>query len=220
MGNREQLRDSLQKDSQQRKDGFWHSKAYHRFFEGYSEVTVPNPKGKGTIIQRIYSGNYYRQDLTKSKRILLRVLYVLLFLGAAYLFISSAVSPLPSNSIRYVTVTQAISLTLLVWILIVFLTYLPAGWDMTIHGYRTTSLALLKASLFSTFSLGAVALATMVFIIFSRPNEVQAELTCTAKYLVAGILVFSIYLIEKKVSYLIIPSQNSLPVESNEPKLD
>ena len=118
---RDKLRSSLQKDSPQRKRGIWHSKAYHRFFEGYSEFTVPTPNGKGYKIQRVYTGNTYRQDLTKGQRGLLRVLYVVLFVCAVYLFVSCAVLPLPSNSTWYVTLPQAVSLPFLFWIANCFL---------------------------------------------------------------------------------------------------
>ena len=157
LGNKEQLRSSLQKDSPQRKRGRWHSKAYHQFFEGYSEVAVPSPNGTGTVIQRIYTGDYYRQDLTKDQRILLRVLYMVLFLCVAYLFVSSAMLPLPSNSTWYVTITQAVSIPFLFWILIVFYSYIPAKRDLTIHEYRSSSLALKKATLGAAISLGVVA---------------------------------------------------------------
>ena len=38
-------------------DKGWHSKAYHRHFEGYTEVETTNEKGK-TVIQRVYVGDY------------------------------------------------------------------------------------------------------------------------------------------------------------------
>ena len=216
MGNREQLRDSLQKDSLQRKDGFWHSKAYHRFFEGYSEISVPNPNGKGTVIKRVYTGDYYRQDLTKGQRILLRVLYMVLFLCVCYLFVSNAMLPLPSNSTWYVTITQAITIPFLFWITIVLLSYLPAAHDMTINEYRSSSRALKKATLGAAVSMGTVALVTMVFIILNQANGSLVELPSVLKYLAGGLLAFLLNRIENKVNYIIIPSQNKPPIENVE----
>ena len=171
MGLRDQLRNSLQKDNKQGKPGTWHSKAYHRFFEGYSEVSVPRPNGKGTVIQRIYTGNYYRQDLTNGQRILIRILFAVLFLCIAYLFVSSATLPLASNSTWYVVLTQVVSIPFLFWIVIAFFSYLPAGRDLTIDGYRSSSLALKKATLGAAISLGMVALATLVFMFLNPSNE-------------------------------------------------
>jgi archaellum biogenesis protein FlaJ (TadC family) len=210
---RDQLRNSLQKDGKQDKRGTWHSKAYHRFFEGYSEITVPEPNGKGYRIQRIYTGNYYRQDLMKSRRTLLRILYVALFLGAVYLFVSSAVLPLASNSTWYVVLPQVVSIPFLFWILIAFFYYLPAKRDLTINGYRSSSLALQKATLGAAVSLGIAAFATLVFVQLNLSGEHSGELLCAVKYLAGGLLALSMNRIEKKVNYLIIPSQNKLPVD-------
>jgi hypothetical protein len=212
---RDQLHDSLQKDGKQSKRGFWHSKAYHRFFEGYSEVIVPNTNRKVSKIQRIYTGNYYRQDLAKGQRILLRVLYVVLFLCSAYLFVSSATLPLASNSTWYVVLAQVVSVPFLFWIVIAFFFYLPADRDMTIDEYRSSSLALQKATLGYSVSLGIAAFATLVFMLLNLSDEPLAELLCAVKYIAGGLFALSINRIEKKVHYLIIPSQNKFPVDGN-----
>lgn len=209
MSQRDQLQSSLQKDGEQSKGGVSHSKAYHRFFEGYSEFTAPKPDGKGTRIQRIYTGDYYRQDLTKAQRILLRVLYVALFLGAAYLFVSSAILPLASNSTWYVVLTQVASLPFLFWIVIAFVSYLPASRDMTIHEYRTSSLALQKATLGAAVSLGLAAVTTSVFALLNPSAGSAAQLLCAVKYLAGGLLALSMNGVEKKVGYLVIPSPNT-----------
>jgi hypothetical protein len=216
LGLKDQLRSSLEKDRKKGKRGLWQGKAYHRFFEGYTEISVPNPDGKGSSIQRIYTGNYYCQDLTKSQRILLRLLYVALFLGAGYLFVSNAVLPVASNSTWYVVLAQVVSVPFLFWILIAFFSYLPAGLELTINDYRSSALALQKATLGSAIALGLVALATVVFMFLNRTSEPQLELLCAVKYLAAGLLALSMNLIEKKVNYLILPSQNKPPGENAE----
>jgi hypothetical protein len=212
--NRDQLRESLQKDSKPQKRGVWHNKAYHRYFEGYTEISVPSPNGKGTVIQRIYTGDYYRQDLAKPQRILLRALYLVLYLCAVYLFVSSAVLPLPSNSTWYVTISQAVSIPFLFWLAIVLVSYLPAGYDMTINEYRSSSLALKKSTIGAAISLGTAALVTLVFIFLNQADRQLVELPSMVKYLVGGLSVFLMNRIENKVNYLIIPSQNKPPIEN------
>jgi len=211
LGIRDQLRSSLQKDRPQRKRGIWHSKAYHRFFEGYSEFTIPTTDGKGYRIQRVYTGNTYRQDLTKGQQALLRVLYVVLFVCAVYLFVSCAVLLLPSNSTWYVTLPQAVSLPFMFWIVIAFLSYLPAERDMTIHGYRSSSQALQKATLGTAICLGVTALATLIFITLNPSDEPLDVLRCTSSFFAGGLITLGMYWIERKVKYLIIPSQNHPP---------
>ncbi len=216
MGEKDRLRDSLRKDGKQGKRGTWHSKAYHRFFEGYSEISVPHPNGKGTSIQRVYIGNYYRQNLTKSLRILLRMLYLVLFLCITYLYTSSAILPLMINSTWYVVLPQAASVVFLFWTLIAFFFYMPAEKDMKITDYRSSSLSLLKASEGSAICLGATALAVLIFVLINPSGESHNELLCAGKYLVAGLTALAIYLIEKKVSYLKIPNQIVPPDNSVE----
>ena len=214
MGIRDQLRSSIKKDGPRRKHGIWHSKAYHRFFEGYSEIAVPKPNGKGYSIQRIYTGNYYRQHLTGGQRTLLRVLYGALFLSAAYLFISAAGMPLASNSTWYVTLPQAASLPFLFWIIIAFVSYLPAGWELTIHEYRSSSLALKKATLGSAISLGITVCAVILFLIINPSSSLALELTRAAKYLAAGIFAFVMNWVERRVEYCVTPSHNLPPEDS------
>jgi hypothetical protein len=211
LGLKDQLRDSVQKDGKPDKRGAWHSNAYHRFFEWYSEITVPKANGKGYRIQRIYTGNYYRQDLSTGQRILLRGLYVALFLGVAYLFVSSASLPLPANSTWYVVLSQVVSVPFLFWILIAFLSYLPAERDLTIAEYRNSSPALQKATLGSAASLGLAAVAMLVFLLLNPSNKPLVELLCAVKYLAGGLIALSMNLVERKVVYSIVPSQNQLP---------
>ena len=211
---RDQLRDSLQKDDKQSKRSIWHSKAYHRFFEGYSEITVPKPNGRGYRIERIYTGNYYRQDLTKRRRILIRILYVALFLGAACLFVSSAILPLASNSTWYVALPQAVSLPFLFWIVIAFYFYLPAARDMTIAEYRSSSLHLLKATRGAAACLGVTALTSLIFIVLNPSQEPLHELLGIVKYLVGGLMILGINQIEKKVNYVQAPSHRQPPENS------
>lgn len=142
---------------------------------------------------------------------MLRGLYVALFLCTAYLFVSSASLPLASNSTWYVVLTQVISIPFLFWILIALFFYLPAGRDLTIVEYRSSSLALQKATLGSSISLGLVVLANLVFALLNLSNEPVAELLCVVKYLTGGLLALAMNRVEKKVSYMIIPSQNKLP---------
>jgi hypothetical protein len=213
---RDRLRDSIRGNAANRRSGAPPSKAYHRHFEGYSEITVPNPNGKGTTIQRIYTGHYFRPELTGRQRILIRVLYVALFLCIVLLYISSAILPLPINSTWYVVLPQAVSLPFLFWILIAFSSYLPAERDMKIADYRSSSPYLLKATMGSAICLGITALATLVFIILNPSDESAREMLCTGRYIVAGLIALAMHMIERKVRYLTIPNQHVPPDHSFE----
>lgn len=215
MGGKDQVRSSLEKDSLVRKRRSWHSKAYDRFFEGYSEFTVPKTDGKGYKIQRVYTGNYYCQDLTKGQRILFRLLYFVLFLCAMYLFISSASSPLVMNSTWYVVITQVICIPFLFWIGITLVFYyLPAQKNLTIHEYRSSSLSLQKAALGSSICLSVVAFSALIFVLLNQSIGLVSELVCVIQLFTGGLLMFLIYRIEKNVKYQILPSQNKPPADA------
>ena len=216
MSLKDRLRDSMRENTENRRSGTSHSKAYHRHFEGYSEITVPKRNGKGTRIQRIYTGNYFRQDLTERQRIFIHVLYVALFLCIAFMYTSSAILPLAINSTWYVVLPQAGSLPFLFWILIAFFSYLPAELDIKIADYRSSSVYLLKATKGSAISLGITALATLVFIILNPSDESLREMLCAGQYIVAGLIALAMHMIERKVRYLTIPNQHLPPDHSFE----
>jgi len=188
-----------------------HVRAYHRHFDGYSEVAVPKRDGKGTRIERVYTGDYYRQDLIQHRRILIRLLYVALFLCAVALFVSNAILPLASNSTWYVALPQAGSVAFLFWILAAFYFYLPAQRDMTIATYRGSSLSLLKATRGAAVCLGLVALANLSFLMLNPSLEHLAELLGTAKYVICALMTLGINQVEKRVAYVSVPSQNRPP---------
>ena len=129
----------------------------------------------------------------------------------AYLFVSSAILPLASNSTWYVTLPQALSLPFLSWSIIAFFSYLPAKRDRTIHGYRSSSLALQKATLGSAVGLGVTALATLVFVLLNLSSGPRVELLSAVKYLAGGVLALSIHRVERSIRYLVLPSQNIPP---------
>lgn len=213
MSKKDHLADSLQKNPETKKRGFF-SKAYHRYFHGYSEIVVPNSHGKGTRIERIYTGDYYRQDLDHRKRICVRVAYVVLFVCSVLLFILGAIYPHPINTTLYVTIPQAISVGFLFWIFVIFYNYLPAPKQMTISEYLRSSRYLLAATIGATFALLTLALASTIFIFLNPFEERLRLLLCILEYFLAASFTFGIYLIEKKIKYIQYPNPNKPPEDS------
>lgn len=213
MVSKGQLSDSVRKHNFGDRKGFLHSKAYHKHFEGYTEVRVPKPNGKGIRIERIYTGDYYRQDLTKYQRIVLRLLYTILFMCAVYLYVTSATLPLAINSTWYVTLPEAASIPLLFWIAVAFLLYLLAAQDMTISDYRSSSQSLLKATIGAAICLGACALTTLFFLMLNPSDESLQVALCAVKYAISSLLVLAINRIERRIPYLKV--LNSTPHPEN-----
>lgn len=63
-----------------------HSRAYHSFFEGYSEFYALNVNGKRTVLRRVYTGETYCRDQTRARFILSKLLYGLFFAAGVCFF--------------------------------------------------------------------------------------------------------------------------------------
>lgn len=214
MSKRENLGESIRKERREKKRRFSYSKAYHRYFEGYSERVVAGSDGKTQRIERVYNGDYYRQDLPRKRAVYLRILYVFLLICAAYLFISGAVQPLAINTNKSTVFPQVLSLGFLFWTVITFFHYLPIGRKMTISEFRRSSRYLLLATLGGAISLGLAGVASLLFTLINPSDEIAPILLSSAKFLGAGLLILAMYLIERKVNYMIIPNPHKLSEES------
>jgi hypothetical protein len=211
---KEDIAKSLQKDK--RNEPKPASRAYHRFFEGYSEIKVDKPMGKGSKIKRIYTGNFFRQDLSKKKRFLAKAVHAILYLLAVGLFMLNAIFPLKSNTAWYTVLPAAMSILFLFWAAIALFSYIPAKKEMTIAEYRFSSLYLKKAALGSSICLSAAALSTIAFIMLNPCEQILQEIIYGMKYMAAGLLMMAVYRIEEKIQYLEVPSKNTSPENSVE----
>ena len=106
---------------------------------------------------------------------------------------------------------QAVSLPFLFWIVIAFFSYLPAERDMTIHGLSQFVPGAAKATLGAAISLGLTAFATLIFILLNPSDEPLRVLRCTLSICWrAGLLNLGMNWTERKVKYLVLPSQKRL----------
>ncbi len=216
MKHKEDLSESLKKDQKITRSGFPHSKAYHRFFSGYSEYYAPRSNGIGFTIHRLYTGDYYSQDLTPKQKFWLRIRLVLTYLFAVMLFSWSSTRLLRLNTVSYMVFAQAASLFFLSWIFIALVAYLSAGEKMTIAEYQSSSRGLIKANLGASISLGAGGLAA-VFRVLTNPWELTVSFIFYALgFFLAGLACLANYLMERKVPYLETPSDNTPPEDSVE----
>ena len=81
--------------------------AYHRFFAGYSEMRENGDHGK---ILRKYVGKYYLRCCDDKQMILTKVLYCLLFIGSAAVYLVSIAGKKQVNTVLYVVLPQMISI--------------------------------------------------------------------------------------------------------------
>jgi hypothetical protein len=186
----------------------YHSDAYHRHFEDWSEFEELKTNGK-VKIRRVYTGVWYRQDLSDLRGILLKLLFSTIYVFAAVLFIISSAQNVGSNQSWYVAITQAGGIAGLVWMGIGLFNYLTAKKNMTIAEYRCSSGTLRVGSIVAAISFAAAMLMTLLFVLLQYKEIIFGrEMICAAGYLICGIAVITINHIERKIRYIETRSRN------------
>ena len=111
-----------------------HSKAYHRFFEGYTEKKVKDPKTGKTHIERTYTGWYYRNMLPeKEDRAHRRTNFVCFLVSVACFLICGCLTVHGGNLLFLTLIPQILAevvLAMPVW------DYFRSGREFEIRIYR------------------------------------------------------------------------------------
>ncbi len=191
----------------------WHSKAYHRHFEGYTEVETVNPKGK-VVIQRIYTGDYYRLDLPRKKRVGLRIVYALLWLAACALFGFAASRPIGANMTWYLAIVQMLTVCALAGLLFSLISHCTVPRDMTVGDWKSASVSLKRRAVYAALFLELNAFATGVYLLL-KGDRWGAHLLVIALYVLSGLLLVVMNRLEDNAPYLTIPSTQSAPPEGS-----
>ncbi len=139
----------------------WHSRAYHRFFEGYREQEVVDERGK-VHIQRIYCGVWYSRDLTRGQNLRQNLVYVLLWLLALAGAVFLASRDYPINRTWYAALCQLLSVVGMAWVFGGFFRSWTSPRQMTVADYKASSMAIRRGSLFTVAVLTLTAGVTLV----------------------------------------------------------
>ena len=195
---------------------FTHSRAYHRYYEGYCEKKVEKPNGSFTI-ERVYTGNYYRQDVTDSQRTCIRAAYWLLYAFGLILFIYGGTQAVGSNLFLGTIAAQMVTVCLLIWMFFLLISYVAAKREMEIRVYRETSGKLQTCAKFLVISTLASAAASLLYMIVWSSQPLQ-ELYCLLPNLGAGAVFFLLRQIESGIPYTTRPSEHQpepgqIPIE-------
>jgi hypothetical protein len=192
-------------------DSAYHSPSYHKYFEGTSETLVTGKNGKGKRIIRVYTGLYYSQDMTGKRRILNRLLFTGLYLGAAALFAFCASLETASNRTWYVTFPEALSFIGLFWMLYVLINYMTAPRDMTVGCYHSTSGPLIKSGRLTAISLGLLTLTQLIYALLSAEENRLSGLLSAAGFAASSAAVYAIGAIDSQITYTRTRSENKAP---------
>jgi hypothetical protein len=224
MFSKEKYREKVRKRQQEKlmketggtpQSASFHRRAYHREFEGWSEVKRVGLSGK-VEIQRVYTGKYFEPAIPMQKRIALRALYVLLLVLSGWLFGSCAFRPAVCNTVLYVGFAQALTVGALIWIIYVLIFYVPTIGKMTIGDYNTLHRPLLRSTMAAGVCMGAAGVLSVLSFFLNRPVSDVADLLCSAGFIVSGCIVLIIHFLEKKLIYKELVNETAAPESATE----
>lgn len=178
----------------------FHSHFYHRQFEGYTEYKRPNEKGKMKIV-RVYTGQYYRPDLSIGHRRLLRAVYLVLFLIMLGCFIVGASLDTEVNYNIYTNIIIAATVPAAFWMAIALVNYLAAPEKLKIPEYKSGPVRLKTASMVC-FVLSLMRfLSLALYCLCIKGALTSGDLTAMIYALICAAAMILINRIENKVVY-------------------
>lgn len=177
-----------------------HSSYYHKRYEGYMEKLATDVNGRKHI-ERVYTGEYYSQDITDKRHFLTRILYAVLYLLAAGLFLFASSTSTVSNLAVYVQLICFIILAAMFVMLVYLITYIASPRRMTVWEHYSGPVRVKQWSQMTAILMAIEALAVATFVILHRDIELSGELINIAGYLAASLAVISINRIEAKIAY-------------------
>lgn len=179
---------------------FRRNRSYHRYFEGYTEYTRVDSKGRLKIV-REYTGQFYRASLSSPLYALARGGAIVLWAISAFCMISATIGNYPYNYTWYVTVPEALGFPALVALMIAVFSAALQERNLKIRQYRTTH----TATVFIAFIGAAVHLLTAIamFInIFITGSQAMSGIWWgPVRMVIASICFLACALIEKNISY-------------------
>lgn len=204
--DRYQRRGGLQRDDTGRG---YHSGAYHRYFEGYSEFETVDERGK-VRIKRVYTGTWYTPDFPRGRLARQKLLYILLWLLAVGLFIFSATRITGAHSVWYGALAQVIVAGCLCWTAVGLFNYLTVPFRRTVGDWRSSSGTLKKAGMACAFAFGLAAALDALYLLFTI-DAFWIQLLCIALYLCGTVLMLLLNRLEANAVYIETPSENTAP---------
>lgn len=172
---------------------------YHKYFQGYTEYTYVDSKGKPKI-KRVYTGPYFKAALTNPIYYLIRVLYVLLWIGGVILQFSSVLTDYGYNYNKIVAFIEALGFPLSFSVMIGVFTTLLADRNLKIRQYNSIHRTMPKVAAAGFAVHLACSIAMVIYIIVAK--DVVAGIWFPPLMLLGTSLLFLIIaIIESRLDY-------------------
>lgn len=193
----------------------FHRQAYHRHFEGYTEIKRLDERGR-TVIERVYTGKYYEPELVPYRRITLRLFYMIFFLGGTALFLFCATRTALCNTAPYVNLFQALAVPMVLWCAYILVFYIPSLGKLTVGEYNSQHRPLIRAALLTSVCMWLTGVGSLMCVLLHLETGMGKDLLCVAGFALAGVLIFLIYLLESRLEYAVTNSEAPPPEDGVE----
>lgn len=188
----------------------YHSRFYHRYYEGFTEKEQLDESGNKKI-NRLYTGTYYSPDLSAAERKKHKAASVLFYLLSLACYVCAAIQRVSINSVWYIALLQTGVLMGCLWLAWLMYYHLTAKEKMTVRIYKDASLRFRQVSLGVALFLFGIVIFSMFYIMKESPAELRRVLGTLVCYAASGTFMFLMQGYEKRVSYLTIENETKKP---------
>ena len=191
-----------------------HSKYYHDYFRGYTEVRIAQPENrfKPYKIERIYTAPWVEADLAPRAYFGRCCAYALLAALCVVLFIAALTDrAVAGNYSPVVAAPGFLSVVALLLLVIRTLAYLLRPKRMTLYEYISSTERLQNASFASGLLCGLTALVSLGYLPFAGAGSVGHALFTVVKLAAAAAAALGVWILERKMDYKEIENNTPLP---------
>ena len=190
--------------------GFRHNYRYHKYFYGYTEVRVEQPNGRYSI-KRIYTDDWYRQDINDKTWIMTKFLMLILCAFAAifYGFVMTR-EGFSGNTNSIVAIPGFCSVILLILLIAASIQFVFTNRKMTWWEQHSSRERMDKISIVTAAMLGLTSILIIANCFFGVDN-IGKEVVLGICVLLCSIACFVMYLINKKIKYITVKNEVQLP---------
>ena len=181
----------------------YHSRSYHHFFEGYTEKGITSENGKHKIL-RIYTGDYYEPRLSSKEKKKYKLTCGFSYVMAAVLFFVCGISRAYVNLLMPVALLESILLCLLLLLARSVFYICIQTEPYMIRKYRIISEKLrsyAKGAAVCCWIIAGLMAAAMLYLTVKKWGADMESLLCTAGFAACGVLLYSLYRTENKLTY-------------------
>lgn len=185
-------------------------RAYHRYFEGYSERRVWDSKKQRFCLETYYSGDYYQAQVSGTERARIKREYLAGYVCAVLVFLFVCTRRTAGAADAVTAAPTLVILLGLLWQLPSLLSYLGTKELLIMRQYRErNNFMSLSMGLACFFVAGAAARLCCMF--YYRSFWGAAEWLTVAGHLLDAAVFYRIYKREKGLVYRTVPNEEKIP---------